>query len=59
MELSPDVGLLRSVFSKDYMNSDMVMNADGLSSACAFGFCVERWGCMVFSVFFWFLVSVL
>ena len=35
------------------------VNADGLSSACAFGFCVERCGCMVFTVFFWFLFSIL
>jgi hypothetical protein len=32
--MSPDVGLLRSVFSKHYMNSNKVINANGLSSAC-------------------------
>ena len=59
MEMSLDKGLLRSVFSKHYVSLNMVINVDGLSSAYAFGFCVERWGCMVFSVFFWFLVSIL
>jgi hypothetical protein len=32
--MSPDKGLLRSVFSKRYMSSNRVTDADGLSSAC-------------------------
>jgi len=53
--MSPDVELLRSVFSKHYMNSNKVINANGLFICL----CAERWGCMVFSVFFWFSVSIL
>jgi hypothetical protein len=35
LEISPDVGLLRSIFSKHYMSSNRVTDADGLLSACA------------------------
>ena len=38
------MGLLRSVFSKHCMSSNRVINADGLSSTCAAGICVEKWG---------------
>jgi len=41
---SPDEGLLRSVFSKHRMSLNRVINADGLSSTCAAGICVEKWG---------------
>ena len=44
MVTSPDKGLLRSVFSEHYMSLNRVMNADGLSSTCAAGICVEKWG---------------
>jgi len=44
MEISPDMGLLMSVFSKHYMSLNMVIKADRLSSACAFGFYVEKSG---------------
>jgi len=57
LEISPDMGLLRSVFSNHYVSLNKVINADHLSSICPFGIFAETWDCMVFSVFFWFLVS--
>jgi len=42
--MSPDMGLLKSVFSEHYMISNKVINADGLLSACASGIFADRWG---------------
>ena len=51
----PDMGLLRSVFSKHYMNSNKVINTDGLLSTCASGIYAQRWIALflAFSFGFW------
>jgi hypothetical protein len=43
VEISPDVGLLRSVFSKHYMSLNKVINADGLSFYLCVWNLAEKW----------------